>query len=150
MQTTRRHIPEDANIHLWTSCFCTQICSSFYPAMLHWQGNVKDRETDFQHSTYQLFFTSLNKCHRTLEMVNDTLSLWDECLLNNSVKRMESSGMLRHVALVRTNVLEELSVSFIGVTRIGELGTLAVTSNWRTLRALFLVHRFVSPWWRRR
>jgi hypothetical protein len=43
---------------------------------------------------------------------------------------MESSGMLRHVALVRTDVLEELSASFIRVTRIGELGkTLAVTSN---------------------
>jgi hypothetical protein len=48
---------------------------------------------------------------------------------------MVSSGMLRRVALVRTNSSEELSVSFIRVTRIGELGTtLAVTSNRRTLR----------------
>jgi hypothetical protein len=46
---------------------------------------------------------------------------------------MVSSGMLRRVALVRTNVSEELSSSFITVTRIGELGTtLAVTSNRRT------------------
>jgi hypothetical protein len=38
--------------------------------------------------------------------------------------------MLRHVALVRTDVSEELSASVIRVTRIGELGTtLAVTSN---------------------
>jgi hypothetical protein len=37
---------------------------------------------------------------------------------------MASSGMLRRVALVRTNVLEELSASFIRVTRIGELGTM--------------------------
>jgi hypothetical protein len=37
--------------------------------------------------------------------------------------------------LLRTDVSEELSASFIRVTRIGELGTtLAVTSNWRTLR----------------
>jgi acetylglutamate synthase len=37
--------------------------------------------------------------------------------------------MLRRVALVRTNVLEELSASINRVTRIGELGTtLAVTS----------------------
>jgi hypothetical protein len=43
---------------------------------------------------------------------------------------MSSSGMLRHVALVRTGVLEELSASFIRVTRISELGTtLAVTSR---------------------
>jgi hypothetical protein len=42
---------------------------------------------------------------------------------------MPSSGMLRSVALVRTDVSEELSASFIRVTRIGELGTkLGVTS----------------------
>jgi hypothetical protein len=38
--------------------------------------------------------------------------------------------MLRHVALVRTDVSKEHSASFIKVTRIGELGTmLAVISN---------------------
>jgi hypothetical protein len=42
--------------------------------------------------------------------------------------------MLRRVALVRTDVSEELSASFIRVTRIGELGTLAVTRNRRTKR----------------
>jgi hypothetical protein len=48
---------------------------------------------------------------------------------------MVSSGLLRRVALVRTDVSEELNASFIRVTRIGELGgTLAVTSNRRTLR----------------
>jgi hypothetical protein len=47
---------------------------------------------------------------------------------------MASSRMLRRVALVRTDVSEERSASFIRVTRIGELGTLAVTSNRRTLR----------------
>jgi hypothetical protein len=42
---------------------------------------------------------------------------------------MASSGMLRRVALVRTDVSEELSAYFIRVTRIGELGTtLTVTS----------------------
>jgi hypothetical protein len=48
---------------------------------------------------------------------------------------MVSSGMLLRVALVRTDVSEELSASFIRVTRIGELGTAqAATSNRRTLR----------------
>jgi hypothetical protein len=48
---------------------------------------------------------------------------------------MASSEMFRRVALVRTDVSEELSASFIRVTRIGELGTtLAVTSNRRMLR----------------
>jgi hypothetical protein len=42
--------------------------------------------------------------------------------------------MLLSVAIVRTDVSEELSASFIRLTRIGELGTtLAVTSNRRTL-----------------
>jgi hypothetical protein len=45
--------------------------------------------------------------------------------------------MLRHVALVRTDVSEELSASFIRVTRIGKLGTtLAVTSNRYMLRSV--------------
>jgi hypothetical protein len=47
---------------------------------------------------------------------------------------MASSGVSRHVALVRTDVSEELSASIIRMTRIDELGTLAVTSNRRTLR----------------
>jgi hypothetical protein len=44
---------------------------------------------------------------------------------------MASSGMLRRVGLVRTDVSEELSVSFIRVSIICELGTLAITSNRR-------------------
>jgi hypothetical protein len=63
-----------------------------------------------------------------------------------------TTGMLRRVALVRTDVSEKLNVSFIKVTRIGELGTtLAVTSNRRThlifLRSLcrLLVRASVVP-----
>jgi hypothetical protein len=37
--------------------------------------------------------------------------------------------MLCHVAIVRTDILEELSAIIIRVTRICELGTLAITSN---------------------
>jgi hypothetical protein len=48
---------------------------------------------------------------------------------------MASSGMLRRVALIITDVSEELSASFIRLARICKLGTtLAVTSNRRTLR----------------
>jgi hypothetical protein len=69
---------------------------------------------------------------------------------------MVSSGMLRRVALVRTDVWEKLRASFIRVTGIGELGTtVAVTSNRSKLvflrsvrrllvRAVFLVHRLLS------
>jgi hypothetical protein len=47
---------------------------------------------------------------------------------------MTSAGMLRRVALVRTDLSEELSASIFRVTIIGELGTtLTVTSNRRML-----------------
>jgi hypothetical protein len=62
---------------------------------------------------------------------------------------MASSVMLRHVALVRTDVSEELSASFIRVARIGELGTtVAVTNKRRTLQRnskWFLVTASVVP-----
>jgi hypothetical protein len=43
--------------------------------------------------------------------------------------------MLRRVALVRTDVSEELSASFFRVTRIGGLGTLAVANSKNMLRS---------------
>jgi hypothetical protein len=46
--------------------------------------------------------------------------------------------MLHRMALVRTDLSEELSASFIRVTRIGELGTIAVTSNRRKKYPVFL------------
>jgi hypothetical protein len=42
---------------------------------------------------------------------------------NRLIFRMASSGMLRRVALVRTDVWKELSAFIFRVTRIGELGT---------------------------
>jgi hypothetical protein len=70
-------------------------------------------------STVMCYFHSLKI------MISSALERWG----------MASSGMLRRVALVRTDVSVELSASLIRVTRIGELETtLAVTINWRTLR----------------
>jgi hypothetical protein len=60
---------------------------------------------------------------------------------------MVSSAMLRRVALVRTNVSEELSVSFIRVTRIRKLGTtlaVATDARFRSMR-LLLVTASVVP-----
>jgi hypothetical protein len=58
---------------------------------------------------------------------------------------MSTSAMLRLVVHVRTDVSEELSVYFIRVTKIGELGTtLAVTSNRRKLRSNSSVRRLLG------
>jgi hypothetical protein len=57
---------------------------------------------------------------------------------------MASSGMVRLAALVRTNVSEELSVSIIRVTIIGELRTIAVINDRRTLRRNTRVAVFVD------
>jgi hypothetical protein len=54
--------------------------------------------------------------------------------------------MLRRVALVRSDVSEELNASIIRVTRIDELGTtLAVTSNRRKLRRGSHIFYTISP-----
>jgi hypothetical protein len=69
-----------------------------------------------------------SQCHNGVEM-------------SRSVNKASvvSFAMIRRVALVRTGISEELSVTFVRVTRIGELGTtLAVTSNRRTLRPWML------------
>jgi hypothetical protein len=67
-------------------------------------------------------------------------------VLITSFWRTPSYGLLRHVALVRTHVLQECSVSIIRVTRIGEIRTLAITSNrcmlWRNT-ILHSMHRLL-------
>jgi hypothetical protein len=52
--------------------------------------------------------------------------------------RVPYLGMWRRVVLVRNDVSEDLIASTIRVEGVGELGTLAVTSNWSTLRRQFL------------
>jgi hypothetical protein len=46
-----------------------------------------------------------------------------------------SSGLLRRVALVRTDVSEEPDASFIRVTKIGELGTTTTTTTYAAYAA---------------
>jgi archaellum biogenesis ATPase FlaH len=56
---------------------------------------------------------------------------------------MASYAMLHSVSLIRTDVSEEISASFIRVRRLSEPGTtLVVTSNQRTLQrlTLFMIH----------
>jgi hypothetical protein len=64
---------------------------------------------------------------------------------------MSSSGMLLRVDLVRTDVSEELSASFIRVTRISEVGTtLSVETPWNLIwsgRMKLYVPDLGNSWW---
>jgi hypothetical protein len=65
--------------------------------------------------------------------------LYDFKWLLTKWKRL-SSGMLRRVALITTDVSEERIASMIMVTRIGELGKrLSVTSNRSRLRRITII-----------
>jgi hypothetical protein len=58
---------------------------------------------------------------------------------------MTSSGMLRRVALVRTDVWEERVASINRVTRIGELGTTLAVFLCRVRRLLITANGPSSP-----
>jgi hypothetical protein len=73
--------------------------------------------------------------HETYEYSIPVHTTFEKQTAERILSRMTSSGMLRCVTLVRTEVSKERSVSIIRVTRVGEIGTtLAVTSNRCTLR----------------
>jgi hypothetical protein len=59
---------------------------------------------------------------------------------------MPFSGMLSRVALVGTNFLKEGIAYIIRVTRIGELGTVAVTSNRSALLCMSSEHSSASSY----
>jgi hypothetical protein len=58
---------------------------------------------------------------------------------------MPSSGMLCRVAVIRTDALDTHSASIIRVTRIGELGTLAIIATDARSVLRFLVTANVVP-----
>jgi hypothetical protein len=54
-----------------------------------------------------------------------------------------TAGTLRRVALVRTDVSEKLSVSIVKVTRMNELGTLAVTIS--LILVTLIIEELIPP-----
>jgi hypothetical protein len=117
------------------------LCSSF---------NVRTQVSHTYKTAGEMMFLSWEPsryhCH-FLMLANNWCNEWHNlwfyyfCLIQQHFQlwRTASSGILRRVALVRTDVSEELSASFIRMTRISELGTtVAVTSNshklWRNAK----------------
>jgi hypothetical protein len=83
--------------------------------------------------------TSIGLCGRAGVVLGELILV----LASTVILRMASSGTLCRVALVRTDVSEKHSASFIRVTRMGELGAaLAVTSNRRISSQHALVARY--------
>jgi hypothetical protein len=87
---------------------------------------IKFNEAEFICENYSHEYTAVSQALDCPYHENKVLAL---LRILCAVLRVASSGMIRRVALVRTDVSEGLSAFFIRVTRIGELGTtLAVTS----------------------
>jgi hypothetical protein len=102
--------------------------------------NEENRDNDYKYcivTSYSLF-SSINMIYHTHYKPQWEEQVRQKCTYitpddsrKDETRRMAFSGMLRHVALVKTDVSEEFCAFFIRVTRIGKLGTtLAVTSNW--------------------
>jgi hypothetical protein len=53
---------------------------------------------------------------------------------------MPSSGTIRHLALIKTDVSDESIASIIRVTRIGELGTLLIRTTRRNIPEDSILH----------
>jgi hypothetical protein len=103
--------------------------------------HIEERGSHDKYSSICSPLSSPYALKRPQEMVTYAPNASQRQISKQYERRMASSGTLRRVALVKSDVSEELSASIIRVTRIGEPGTtLVVTSN-----ILFLVHRFLSP-----
>jgi hypothetical protein len=144
--------PETNRLHYGTTNQTTPWVSSLHEKLTDWQlhknlTTVSDNSTKISQKSLKTSKESHNitwKLHKNLTTIPENFTRISQQSLktlqeshNNPWKWMVSSGMLRRVALVTTDVLEEISASFIRMTRIREL-------------VLFLVHRFLSPWWSRR
>jgi hypothetical protein len=141
-----QHLPDRSMHYIWSEVTSRKSRLNFHPLLR--SSDVLTRIHAYAHTHADTH--SLTAVYSPAELYRRALGTLVKRLLQNRNWRMASCGMLRHVALVRTDVSEELSASISRVKRIGELGTtLAVTSNRSTLilRLLFLVNRFLSPWW---
>jgi hypothetical protein len=108
--------------------------TSLYVSAIHWSSRTICLSCVLDNRRAAM---SLSVCILRSKQTKNKSPWYDLRFSRRWLWRMASSRMLRRVALVRTDVSEELSASFIRLTRNGELGT--------TL-TLYLVHRFLSPW----
>jgi hypothetical protein len=126
-----------ANDKLWvTISHRTNITSTNIPILLH-------AMVPYWHTTYhsnQVRAAGISKSMRNkyLEGLGCWPSRWNNHILKwqkwTDSEECCPLGMLRYMALLRTDISEEHIASIMRVTRIGKLGTLAETSNRGTQR----------------
>jgi hypothetical protein len=110
-RATRRNIPEDAILQV-LSCFCISFSAHISMRLEHCgaPGN-------FLHYSF-LFVKMVLRTTEFLYQKERRKVTRSRILKYNIPSRMVSSGLLRRVVLVRTDVLEEPGASFIRVTNL--------------------------------
>jgi hypothetical protein len=133
-RATRRNIPENTILNT------NYLLNSINWDCLNHAENINLQEKELEQSIYGSQTSDAEFHVRVLSAASSVQFILNQAsnvlLFSTSkllIRWISSSGMWLHVALLRADVSEQRIASIIRVTRLRELGTLAVPSNWSML-----------------